>query len=143
MLLLVGTILGVRGEIVLSPDYAVVNDVWFRWVLVAGPDHDLLSRTIDLRPDWSIHAMNLTFDPRVVPCESSERVHIGPDLLVHEGNVLSDDVIKGFAHNISRAQRCVQLRGTSVSDGLVSLQHRLIQPVIAGDVTWCARRRLA
>ena len=53
----------------------------------------------------SIHAMNLTFDPRVVPCESSERVHIGPDLLVHEVNVLSDDVIKGFAHNISRAQR--------------------------------------
>src|SRR6266571_3187870 len=111
MLLLVGTILGVRGEIVLSPDYAVVNDVWFRWVLVAGPDHDLLSRTIDLRPDWSIHAMNLTFDPRVVPCESSERVHIGPDLLVHAVNVLSDDVIKGFAHNISRAQRAVSPAG--------------------------------
>jgi len=63
----------------------------------------LLSSPIDLRLDWSIHAMNLTLDPRVAPCESSERVHVGPDLLVHEVYVLSDDVIKGFSHNISRA----------------------------------------
>jgi hypothetical protein len=63
----------------------------------------LLSRAIDLRPDWAIHAMNLTFDPCVVPCESSERVHVDTDLLVHEVDVLSDDVIKGFVHKISRA----------------------------------------
>ena len=103
MLLLVGTTLGIGGEIVLSPDYAVVNDVRFLWVLVAGQNHDLLSSAIDLRPDWSFHAMNLTFDPRVVPCESSEGVYVSPNLLVDEVYVLSDDVIKAFGHKISRA----------------------------------------
>ena len=47
--------------------------------------------------------MDLALDPGVVPCESSERIHIGSDLLVHEVYILSDHIIKGFSHNSSRA----------------------------------------
>jgi len=36
---------------------------------------------------------------------TGERVHVDPDLLVYEVDVLSDDVIKAFVHDISRAQR--------------------------------------
>ena len=98
MLLFVGASWSVDGEVVLNSDNPIVDHVELRRIFVAGPDDDLTSVSIDVRPDWSIDTMNLPFDPRAVPRESGKRVHVGSHLLIHEIDVLSHDVVKGFRH---------------------------------------------
>jgi len=99
VLLFIGASWSVDGEVVLSSDDSVVDDVGLRRIFVAGPDDNLPSRIVDLGSDWSIDSMNLTLDAGVVSSEPGEGVHVRSDLLVHEVDVLRDDVIKGLRHN--------------------------------------------
>ena len=99
MLLFVGASWSVDGEVVLNSDNPIVDHVELRRIFVAGPDDHLPSRIVDLGPDWSIDSMNLTLNAGVVSSEPGEGVHVRPDLLVHEVDVLFDDVVKGLRHN--------------------------------------------
>jgi hypothetical protein len=130
MLLLVGPSWSVDGEVVLSSDNPIVDHVGLRRIFVAGPDDHLPSRIVDPGPDWSIDSMNLTLDAGVVSSEPSEGVHVGPDLLVHEVDVLLDDVVKGLRHNglqgltTSLSSRGERMRG----DGLLQRAVRCLTP---------------
>ncbi len=94
MLLFVGASWSVDGEVDLNSDNPIVDHVGLRRIFVAGPDDHLPSRIVDLGPDWSIDSMNLTLNAGVVSSEPGEGVHVRPDLLVHEVDVLFDDVVK-------------------------------------------------
>lgn len=99
MLLFVRPIRRIRREIVLGSDDSVVDHVWLRWIFETSPDNDLMTGLIYLGPHGTVHALDLALDSNVVPGEAGERVHVRPHLLVHEVNILADDVVKAFGHN--------------------------------------------
>lgn len=86
MLLLVRPALGVRGEIILSPDDSGMDHVWLCWIFVAGPDDHLAPGIIDRGPAGTVHSMNLALDARVVSREAREGVDVCAHLLVHKVN---------------------------------------------------------
>ena len=98
MLLRIGTTLGISGDVITCPNYAVVDYVRLCGIFVASPNDHTLTSVIDSRIYWSIDAVNLTFDTRVMSRKSGERIHVNTNLPVYKVYILANYIVESFGH---------------------------------------------